>query len=153
MTRLHVEELGARILPSAGPVVHPVAPPHQVWAGHGTGGYAHELGIPEIGQRYDLTGSATLAGLGRVTVKGSVESVGFVRHGHAWGTLLLTSSKGSVTLRLAGPEQDGFAALPRRFAFAVAGGVGGYQHLGGHGTLQLILSPAVEEQGTFTLTI
>jgi hypothetical protein len=153
MARLQVEELGARILPSAGPVAHSVAPPPHTLAGHGTGTYIHELGIPEVGQRYDLVGSATLAGLGRVSVQGWVESVGFVLHGHAWGTLVLTNAKGSVTLRLEGPQQGGFAALPHQFTFATEGGTGGYRHLGGHGTLQLVISPAMNEQGTFTLTI
>jgi hypothetical protein len=149
MERLRVEELGARILPSAGPV----APSPHTLAGHGTGAYIHELGIPEVGQRYDLLGAAKLAGLGRVAVRGSVQSVGFVLHGHAWGTLVVSNARGSVTLRLEGPDQHGFAALPRRFTFDVKGGTGGYQHLAGHGTLQLVISPAVEEQGTFTLTV
>jgi hypothetical protein len=121
-------------------------------AGQGTGTFIHELGIPEIGQKYDLSGSAMLAGLGRVAVRGSVESVGFVLHGHAWGTLTLSNAKGSVTLRLEGPVQNGFAALPGRFTFDIEGGTGSYQHLGGRGTLQLVIAPAAQP-GTFSLTV
>lgn len=146
MARLQVEELGTRLLPSAGPLTHALA-------GHGTGGYLHELGIPEVGQRYDLFGAATLNGLGRVSVQGAVESVGFVLHGHAWGTLVLTNTHGSVTLRLEGPRQSGFTALPRRFSFDITAGTGAYRHLGGHGTLSLVISTAVDERGTFTLTV
>jgi hypothetical protein len=122
MTRLHVEVLDARIAPSTGPVVLP--PP--VLVGHGTGAFTKEMGIPESGSKYDLLGSATLNGLGLVSVHGSVDSVGFVLHGHAWGTLTFSNAKGSVTLRLTGPEQNGFAPLPSRFTFDVTGGTGGY---------------------------
>jgi hypothetical protein len=128
-------------------------PPHFVWAGQGTGVFTHEVGIPEIGQVYDLLGSATLTGLGRVNVSGAVQSVGFILHGHAWGKLLLTNAKGSVTLRLEGPEQNGFAALPHQFTFDVVGGSGSYKHLNGHGTLQLVIAPATQAHGTFTLAV
>jgi len=151
MARLHVEDLDARLLPGACSVAASIVPPNLALAGRGTGAFVHVPGVPE-GQRYDLLGSAILSSLGRVTVKGSVDSVGFILHGHAWGTLILSNAKGSVTLRLEGPEQNGFALLPGRFTFDVAGGTGSYQHVGGHGTLQLIIAPAVQ-QGTFTLTV
>jgi hypothetical protein len=153
MPRLHVEDLGARILPSANHLIATAAPAHLSLAGYGTGGYLHEFAIPDMGQQYDLLGIATLQGLGRVSVKGSVDTVGFILHGHAWGLLTFTNAKGSVTLLLEGPEQNGFAPLPRRFTFDVIGGTGSYQHLSEPGTLQLVISPAVHAQGTFTLTI
>jgi len=150
MASLHVEDLDARIVPGASPVV---VPPPLLLVGHGTGAFTQEIGIPEIGQKYDLLGSATLNGLGQVTVRGSVDSVGFVLHGHAWGTLTLANAKGTVTLRLEGPEQNGFAALPSSFTFAVTGGTGSYRHLNEHGALHLVIAPARQPQGTFTLTV
>jgi hypothetical protein len=88
-----------------------------------------------------------------VTVRGEVDAVGFVLHGHAGGTLTLANAKGSVTLRLTGPEQNGFATLPSWFTFDVTGSTGSYRHLNGHGALQLVIAPAAQEHDTFTLTV
>src|SRR5262249_51532344 len=84
---------------------------------------------------------------------------GFVRHGHASGSLTLTSAKGSVTLALTGPDLRGFSALPARFEYAVTGGTGAYARVTGHGTLSLLLAarPSGAESapahGSFALVV
>jgi hypothetical protein len=109
-----------------------------------------------------LQGSADLAGLGRVTVGGSISPVGFIREGHAGGTLTFTNARGAVTVQLQGPEQTGFSALPQHFRYRVVGATGAYKGLAAQGSLQLVLhaSPLplpgagmVTPHGTFTLTI
>jgi hypothetical protein len=147
MTRLGLELLDSRLAP--GTVIFP---PPFLLTGHGAGSFTREVGIPE-GQKYHLLGSATLNGLGRVAVTGSVESVGFILHGHAWGVITLSNAKGSVTLLLEGPEQGGFAPLPRLFTFDVTGGTGSYRQLNEHGTLQLVITPGTPAHGTFTLAV
>ena len=77
----------------------------------------------------DLTGAGRVRGLGRVTLRGSLDLGGFRVTGSAdvSGSLILTNARGSVTLRLTG--SGGFAEVPNgRFATTVAGssGTGAY---------------------------
>src|SRR5262249_19178519 len=68
--------------------------------------------------------------------------------------LTLVNAYGSVTLRLTGPVQKGFAPLPDHFTFTVDRGTGAYEHFRTSGTIDLNLRAAgVPAHGTFTLTI
>src|SRR5262245_44028232 len=98
-----LEELGARVLPSASPL--PVAPdaansPPYRLSGHAEGGFSARPSNPDAGASYSLSGQGRFLGLDLISVSGWVRSAGFVRHGHASGSLTLTSAKGSVTLAL-----------------------------------------------------
>jgi hypothetical protein len=169
---MEVEPLGDRILPSASPLSVPAAPlaaalaaqqpPVHILTGHGQGTYTADQIMSGAGAQYRLQGTANLAGLGRVTVSGSVSGVGFIQHGHAGGTLTFSNARGSVTLQLQGPDQPGFSALPQGFHYRVVGATGAYKGLAAQGSLQLVLhaSPLpmpgagmVTPHGTFTLTI
>jgi hypothetical protein len=162
-TRMEVEQLGDRILPSAAalplplpPAVAPLTahpPQHHPLAGHGQGQYTQLLVPADLGGVFDLKGSADLAGLGRVTVTGRVNSVGFIRDGHAEGTLTFTNARGSVTVQLQGPEQPGFSPLPEGFHYRVVGSTGAYKGLAAQGSLKLVLHGTVAPHGTFALTI
>jgi hypothetical protein len=97
----------------------------------------------------------------RDTASGSVSAVGFIRDGHAGGTLTFTNARGAVTVQLQGPEQPAFSALPQHFQYRVIGATGAYKGLVAQGSLQLALhaSPLpmpgagmVTPHGTFTLT-
>ena len=57
----------------------------------------------------------------------------------AGGSLTVTTSRGTLTLELAGPVQTGFAPLPRVFGYRVTGGTGAYQGATGGGSIQLTL--------------
>jgi hypothetical protein len=162
-TLLQVEELGARLLPGVAPLALPGAPvaaihppqqpEHFQLAGHGGGDYTAVSSRLDPGTTYRLQGSADLAGLGPVTVAGSVSAVGFVQHGHAAGSLTFANARGSVTVQLQGPEQPGFSPLPQAFAYRVVGGTGAFQRLTSQGTLQLALRAGpVAQHGTFTLS-
>jgi hypothetical protein len=95
--------------------------------------------------------------MGPVALTGTLKSVGFVLTGQATGELTFANSKGSVTVQLTGPEQDGFSALPENYSYKVVSHTGSYA-LPAKGTLTLV-TPATTSgyviggQGTFTLTI
>jgi hypothetical protein len=92
-----------------------------------------------------------------VTVSGSVHSVSFILHGNATGTLTFRNARGTVTVALVGPTQNGFAPLPQDFHYQVVGGTGAFQHLTGQGTLHLALHPLPPfngpAHGTFTFSV
>jgi hypothetical protein len=153
--RLNLEELGARILPSATPMpilVHePIIPPicpidpipigslHSALHGQGSGQYSVSSPNPDIGHHVQLTGQVNLGDLGQFNLSGSVSSVGFVMSGRATGTLTLTNAQGTMTLSLIGRRQEGFAALPEKFGYTVTGGTGAYAKQAGQGELILQL--------------
>lgn len=160
--RLQLEELGARVLPSANPLAPVHAPVGHAAAHHmaqppldgkGQGTYTDNPVQNGAGITYTLTGTAKFDGLGNVTVAGTVHSVGFIQEGHASGELTFTNAQGSVTVKLEGPSQAGFSPLPKKFEYTVIGGTGQYQNLSGSGTLHLALTPTPgnPETGTFTL--
>ena len=167
---LQLESLDSRVLPSVTPLAIPLPPvaaalapspsaPVHILDGHGHGTYTSDLAIPETGTTYHFTGTADLAGMGRVAVSGSVTSVGFIDHGRAHGFLTFSNARGSVTVEIFGPPQAGFAALPERFNFNVVGRrTGEFAHLSAKGTLALNLQALptgdlTGPHGTFTLTV
>jgi hypothetical protein len=158
--RLGVEQLGHRVLPSAsvaalaGSAAAPAVQPLSTVATtvHSLGGTIHAslsrfTQVPaDMGARYSLHGSGTFANLGSFDVKGILRGTGFIANGHATGLMTLTNSRGAITIKLEGPQQPGFAALPGRFQFTVVGASGAYHNVhatgnvtvGVHGTaLQL----------------
>jgi hypothetical protein len=165
--RLRVEELESRVAlsaasptsPIAGPIPYePLIPlvPHQQMdpapflQGHVQGTYTVSQRIPDVGKEHDLTGAGHVKGLHHVTVTAALHSTGFIATGHAGGTLTLTTDQGSVTLQLEGPEQPGFAPLPKTFQFTVVDATGAYQGWQASGTVQLHLHAST---GTFTTHI
>ena len=160
--RPRVEELESRTLPSttalAPPALAPAlaAGPHRhaepALDGDVSGHYSVPEGSsPDLGQTYTLKdGSGTVGRLGHVTVKGSLQSTGFMVSGRATGSLTLTGAHGSVTLDLLGPLQQGFAPLPGRFSFTVKSGTRAYAHFHATGTVTVHLDAA---HHTFTLDV
>ena len=67
-------------------------------------------GIPDVGRRFDLKVSGTLAGLGHVSATGVVVGVGFIRAGHEMLTLNLRTKRGSVTIAAISPKVPGFTS-------------------------------------------
>lgn len=112
-------------------------------AGKGHGDFTVGNPQPDVGTLYRLNGSASVGLLGQVTISGSVQTTGFIHVGHATGELTLTNGQGTVTLRLTGPEQPGFASLPEHFHFSVVGATGAYKGLKVTGEIDLRLDPIV----------
>ena len=139
--RLNVEQLGSRILPSVNPIagsaatsagiiseplVHPQVPLVSATANlqgafHGT--LRRFTGVPaDIGMRFAVDGTGSLAGLGSFSIRGVLHGTGFIARGNATGLLTLTNSRGAITVRLTGPQQPGFSPLPGSFHFTVVAG-------------------------------
>jgi hypothetical protein len=163
---LELEVLGPRILPSTTlPAVPAPAPAPAILStavhildGTGTGVYSTNRTLPDVGTTYHFNGSANLAGMGAVTVTGSITTVGFMVQGQAHGTLTFANARGSVTVEVLGPSQPGFSALPGHFEFKVISHTGAFSHLWASGTLSLALHPfptadLLGGRGTFTLTV
>jgi hypothetical protein len=125
--------------------------------GRGSGGYEGPFGFPDAGRGYVLHGEVNLGGLGHFGVSGSLHSLGFIMRGRAGGELTFSNARGSLTLRLEGPEQPGFSPLPGTFHYQVVAATGAYHGLHEGGALHLALhqapGEAVASHGTFTLSL
>jgi hypothetical protein len=147
--RLEVTELDARILPSgsAAPVTAPVSHAAVVagqTAAHALAGTGHgsSFAAPTrygTGATYLLFGSANLAGLGPVTLTGTIQMPFFRTVGAVTGTLTLVGSRGKVTVQLQAPAQSGALPPPKQFSYKIVGATRGYQGLQDSGTLQIVL--------------
>jgi hypothetical protein len=152
ISRPRVEELELRCTPTAigagiptlpallavpGHVTHPPA------TGLLTGSYNAPIPIPDAGKTYTLTGTGLVAGLGKVSVTGSLHTLGFTPSGRAGGTLTLSNQHGTLTFALTGPLQPGFLGLSSQFTSAITGGTGRYKNLRGTGTATLQLQPFI----------
>jgi hypothetical protein len=144
-------------LAAAAPVVasHPLA-------GQGQGTFTNPVtpGALTINAltTYNLSGTANLAGMGVVNVTGTVHAVGFVLSGQATGQITFSNSRGSVTIQLTGPVQPGNTGLPTTFAYSVVAHTGAFATLADHGTLGLVVSPALfnyvpQPHGSFAIAL
>jgi hypothetical protein len=68
---------------------------------------------------------------------------------------VISTPKGSVTLKLEGPAQKGLSRLPDRLTFKITNASGKYLKDRGHGTVVLVLDPAKAgaDHGTFTVVL
>jgi hypothetical protein len=130
---------------------------------HGTlrGHFHSEVGNPDTGRTFSSSGTGFLAGLGRASVAGNLQTTGFIAEGHAQGTLTLTLGKGTITLQLTGMSaQKGFAGLPSTFTYTVTSGTGAYRNVTDHGIATLTTAAGNsmtqsngQEHGAFTLNL
>lgn len=150
---LELEELGKRIAPAllVGPalgITHvappdpsaaplPPAPVLHPLAGQGAGTYTTPTLNVDARPIYVLEGQAALAALLRVKVNGAVHGVAPGTTGNAAGTLTFTNAKGSVTIDLQGPTQDGTVPFPLDWQYKVSAATGAYQNLTDQGILRL----------------
>ena len=160
--RLQVEELEPRTLLNAGPLAPPalgpalVASPH---AQHGLdlSGSLHGrytlLNVSVVdGAAASLSGSGHVHGLGRVTVTGSLEVSGLIGNAMPVGELVLSNTRGTLTLQLRAPGPRKFDPLPARYTFAIVQGTGAFQGMTGGGTIHMHFG-APSPAGHFTMTI
>jgi hypothetical protein len=105
------------------------------------GSYTAPIPLPDVGKIYTLTGMGVVAGLGKVSVTGSLHALGFIPGGSAGGTITLANTHGTLTVALTGPTQPGFSALPSQLTSSITGGTGRYKNLRGTGTATLRMQP------------
>jgi hypothetical protein len=160
-----VEELEPRTLLNAAPVPPPVLGPALVASLQGQreldlrgtlhGGYRLLSAIlVDEGEVAQLSGSGDVHGLGRVTVTGTLEVPGFIRNGTPGGELVLSNTRGTLTLQLQAPLQVGFAPLPPRYTFQIVQGTGAFQGMTGGGTIHMHFgAPSPAGAGHFTMAI
>jgi hypothetical protein len=109
--------------------------------GSGHGAFTHQQApLPDLASTDAIKGTAHLSRLGTVKVSGSLTGTGFIRQGHATGTLTLSNARGSVTLTLIGPSEGGFLAPGSgTYTFAVKSGTGAFAHAIGTGKVDITL--------------
>jgi hypothetical protein len=116
------------------------------------GTYHEHLPIPDVGKSYTFTGSGQINPLGRSSLSGSVQTLGFIASGHAHGTLVLSNAHGSVTLQLTGPAQQGFASLPHTFSYTITSASGKFKGDTGSGMVALTLGTSKTATGSIVQT-
>src|ERR1700686_5232327 len=70
---------------TASPIVEKVVPLDGTF--HGS--FHWHFGVPDVGETFAPKGSGHLGRVGQVSVTGSIQTTGFIAHGHAGGTLTL----------------------------------------------------------------
>ncbi len=148
-SRLEVNELDPRILPSGSPLPVPVPTSHaapvaqqvvtHALAGTGQGTFFLAPSVYGSGTTYVLHGSANLAGLGQVTLSGTIHTAFYRSVGAVTGTLTFSNSRGTVTVQLQAPAQLGSEPPPNQFSYQVVSGTQAFQGVQDSGTLQLVL--------------
>jgi hypothetical protein len=162
---LRVEELGTRTLPSVIALPGLAAlfaqstqtfsfrsfqQPGPRFAGSAAGFFQVSQATPTSSLTYVLSGAADVAGLGHVGIGGHIASVSPTQAGIAGGVLRLTNLRGSVTLRLLGPQQAANSPLPAHFRYEVISATGVFFNVHTTGTADLTLNSAAH---TFSLKL
>jgi hypothetical protein len=170
-TRLNVEELTSRIAPSSlvfrafgnDTTVIAYSPPvyqgFRVFANHpllpegtASGTYSVGAGSASSGSAYNISGTADLMGIGKISFTGSVSTVGGSRS-VATGSLLLSSSEGQISMILSGIGTSSPNQLSHQMVFTVNGVSGEFTHIGGSGVITFTTSHASGSTGNVSMSI
>ncbi len=120
-----LECLEGRIALSTTMGAAPLIRPHHVALNGGvSGSFSFNPGIRDTGTSQTLTGTGSLEPIGAVNASGTMNSTGFIAKGHATGMFTFANTSGSITIKLTGPSQAGFAGLPRNFTYKIVGSTG-----------------------------
>jgi hypothetical protein len=125
-------------------VVGPTAPLTGAFNVAGT--FTHVIGPgfnPDAGNVYHFEGSGRKRSLGSFTMTGDVHGLGFIASGRERGYVTLTSSQGTIDLRLLGPDQTPGSLAPS-FAFKIVGGTGAYAQAYGKGSISVSASDTTQ---------
>jgi hypothetical protein len=107
-----------------------------------TGTYNAHIANPDTGKIYNFSGSGHVTPLGHVGLTGNVHTLGFIARGNAGGPLFLSNSRGTLTLTLTGPVQNGLAPIPDHFSFNITNASGRFRGATGSGVVVLVLDPS-----------
>jgi hypothetical protein len=147
--RLEVLQLGERILPSVTVAIPPAqsgkvvfAPQSSLSSLSGSGQGSFNLAPTRFGQGplYSLRGTGTIAGMGSVSVTGSLSAPALHATGPVTGMLVMKTSQGSVTVALTAPSQSGNSALPTSYQYHIVASSGVFFGSSATGTMHLSLT-------------
>ena len=158
-TRLQLEELGSRVVPSTTPVTprpvvdataaHVATPANATLTGLAAGSATAAV-TADGGTAFSLRGSAVTYAAGPLNVLGSLQFPGFGKTGTVSGSITLTGTHGSVTLQLSAPNQSLPGKLPIQFNYTVTDASGSFASLAHQGALRLsVTTNPVGTQGWF----
>jgi hypothetical protein len=129
-------------LQGAAAIVATVIPGHETdLNGTARGTYHVHIANPDTGKIYKFSGSGNITPLGHVGLTGNVQTLGFIAQGNASGQLFLSNSRGTLTLTLTGPVQNGLAPIPDHFAYSITNASGRFLGATGSGVVALGLHP------------
>jgi hypothetical protein len=160
-TVLRVEQLGARVLPSAtASLLAPTAgaaaaavstqtTTGSAWTGQGR--FTIATNRTTAAKTYTLEGSTTIGSSGAFAVTGSVTTVGN-RTGQATGRVILNSPRGRLIFTVTGPTQSANSGLPSSMTYRIESGTGAFARYRGQGTFKLApqLFLGYSDRGHFT---
>ena len=165
-TRLSLESLDERLVPSAVKPMPPISlPPVGVvqmahpLTGRGSGDYMSKRGNPDTGVTHALTGTAKLQGPGTVKVTGTIQAPGFINSSTFTGRLNFQDAKGKVTVELTSFRPAGPAGLPVWYRYHIVSATGAFKGMHDTGSLRLdvtlfpSLAAGPSQAGTFRVTI
>jgi hypothetical protein len=146
-TVLNVEQLGARVLPSA-TVTIPAATTSVAkvstttvttttgvaWTGQGR--FTITTNKSTNAKTYALDGSAAFGSSGFFAISGSLTTVGN-KSGTSTGTVVLSDPRGKLTLSVTGSTQAANSALPASYTYKVVSGTGFFAHYAGTGSFKI----------------
>jgi hypothetical protein len=159
-TVLKVEELGARVLPSATAVIPTAGTSTAVvqtttttattWTGQGR--FTITASSTAGAKTYAFQGSTLFNGSTNYSIAGTLTTVGS-KGGQVTGRLTISAAAGTLTLSLKGPTQTANAALPKTVTYTVVSGTGAFAHDTGTGSLNVTVTlfPGLTTSGNFTI--
>jgi hypothetical protein len=125
-----------------------IFPPPVLVRGQARGSVVVFPSIPDVGTRYVLSGTGDLSPMGRVFIRGSIQTSSFT--GQPAGTVTLANRCGSVELRItgrAGPEGSD------AYQFEVASATRRFAHLEGTGGVLELTAPDAPGRRRFRMDI
>ncbi len=148
--------LAASLAPTAAEITAAAARTVSLRA-HAKGTFTTSHSLPDTGTTYNIVAKGATVGGARLSVKGDLQTPGFIAQGRTTGTLTVSTARGSLTLLVTGPLQPGFSPLPSKLGFTITGGTGIFAHNhSGSGTILLtdhVTSPStsISPSGTISL--
>jgi hypothetical protein len=114
-----------------------------------TGTLTANMTIPDTGGSLSFNGSGSLRRLGPTLASGTFHTPGFIRVGVSTAPLVLTTSRGSISLTLTSGPQPGFSGPDGSYTYTIDGGTGAFARATGHGQALFTESGG---QGTLTFS-
>jgi hypothetical protein len=117
------------------------------------GAYFVSLGNPDTGSTYQIGAAGRISPLGQTGETARIRTTGFIASGMATGTMSIAAPRGTLTLRLTGPVQPGFAPLPGTLSYTITGGTRAYRNVTGAGSIDVTINSSVDSSNFGLITL